>query len=153
MTCLNRMASKAFLGGVMASLLMVISSVTNASAEDPVGLWITERGLARVVIDKCAEALCGTITALKDPIDPTTGKPQTDTDNEDPAKRNRPVIGIRVIIEMKPDGANRWSGQLYNAEDGKTYSGYLIMDGANTLNVKGCIMMVLCKTQKWTRVK
>lgn len=129
-------------------------SVTSANARDPTGMWHTEGRLAKVLIDKCAEDLCGTIIALKDPIDPTTGRPQTDTENEDPAKRNRPVVGIQVVIGMKPDGANKWSGQLYNAEDGKTYSGNLRLNDANTLKVQGCIMGgLLCGTQIWTRAK
>jgi uncharacterized protein (DUF2147 family) len=153
MTCLKRWALKIVLSTV-TTLTLVTFSGANANAEDPTGIWLTERGLAKVLIAKCAEELCGTIIALKDPIDPATGRPQTDTENEDPTKRSRSVLGIKVIMGMKTDGANKWAGQLYNAEDGKTYGGSLIMDGANALKVKGCIMLgVLCQTQIWTRTK
>ena len=112
-----------------ASILTVIFSVVDANAAKPTGIWQTERGLARVLIAKCLEDLCGTVIALKNPIDPATGTPQTDTKNEDSANRKRPVIGIQVIIGMKPEGADTWFGQLYNAEDGKTYRGNLILGG------------------------
>jgi uncharacterized protein (DUF2147 family) len=54
---------------------------------------------------------------------------------------------------MKPSGtANKWSGQVYNADDGKTYSGSLTLQDANTIKLEGCIMGgLLCKAQTWTR--
>lgn len=138
--------------GTAASLLTTVLTVASANAHDPTGVWHTERRLAQVLISKCADDFCGSIVALKDPIDQATGRPQTDTENEDPAKRNRPVIGIQVVIGMKPSGVNRWSGRLYNAEDGKTYSGNLMMDDPNILKVEGCIMAgLLCQTQSWVR--
>jgi uncharacterized protein (DUF2147 family) len=123
-----------------------------ASAAEPTGTWRTERDLAQVRIAKCGEALCGVIVALKDPIDPATGRPPTDTENEDAAQRNRPLIGVQVVIGMKPAGAAKWTGRLYNAEDGKTYDCNLELTGANSLKVEGCIMGgLLCQAQIWTR--
>ena len=54
---------------------------------------------------------------------------------------------------MKPSGANMWSGNVYNAEDGKTYTGSFTMTGDNTADLKGCVMSFLCKSQTWTRAK
>jgi uncharacterized protein (DUF2147 family) len=136
----------------MAALLA--SAVTAAHAADPSGVWHTKGQLAQVRIARCAEDLCGTIIALKDPIDPATGKPQTDTENEDATKRNRPVIGLQVVIGMKPTGANTWSGQFYSPEEGKIVSGNLILKEANTLTVEGCLLGgLLCRSETWTRVK
>jgi len=39
---------------------------------------------------------------------------------------------------MKADGADKWSGQVYNAEDGKTYSGSFALCGATKPDLKGC---------------
>jgi uncharacterized protein (DUF2147 family) len=54
---------------------------------------------------------------------------------------------------MKPSGTpEKWDGQVYNAEDGNTYSGSFTMTGANSAVLKGCIMGgLLCKGQTWTR--
>src|SRR5580704_1608103 len=46
---------------------------------------------------------------------------------------------------------DQWSGNVYNASDGKTYSGSFTMTGPNTAELKGCVMSVICKTQTWTR--
>jgi uncharacterized protein (DUF2147 family) len=128
-------------------------AVTSASAGDPLGKWLTESGKATVAIVNCGDAVCGKIVALKEPNDPATGKPKTDMHNADASKRDRLVIGVQIVIGMKRDGtADKWAGQIYNAEDGKTYSGTITLVDAKTLNLQGCALGgLLCKTQTWTR--
>jgi uncharacterized protein (DUF2147 family) len=90
---------------------------------------------------------------LKEPNDPATGKPKTDNNNADAAKRTRPMIGVQIVIDLKPDAtAGKWKGQVYNAEDGKTYSGSITLVSATTLNLQGCALGgLICKSQTWTR--
>jgi uncharacterized protein (DUF2147 family) len=150
---MNRSALSACLATAVM-LLCAESVLMAANAADPSGIWHTQGRLAQVRIAKCAEDICGTIIALKDPIDPATGKPQTDSENEDAANRNRPVIGLQVLIGMKPAGANKWSGVLYSPEEGKTVSGNLTLKDANTLSVEGCLLGgLLCRSETWTRAK
>ena len=135
-------------------LLCVDGILAAANAADPSGTWHTQGQLAQVQIKKCAADLCGTIIALKDPIDPATGKPQTDSENEDAAKRDRPVIGVQVLIGMKPAGANKWSGVVYSPEEGKTVNGNVVLKDANTLSVEGCLLGgLLCRSETWTRAR
>lgn len=135
-------------------LLTASATVKAAQAADPTGIWHTKGHLAQVQIAKCAEDLCGTIVALKDPIDPATGKPQMDTLNEDKTKRNRPVMGLQVLIQMKAADANKWSGQVYSPEEGKTVTGKLILKDANTLSIEGCLLGgLLCRAETWTRIR
>jgi uncharacterized protein (DUF2147 family) len=124
-----------------------------APAADPLGNWLTESGAATVRIANCGAELCGSIVALKEPNDPATGRPKTDKNNPDAAKRSRPLIGVQIVLGMKPSGTpNKWSGQVYNAEDGKTYSGNITMQDARTLKLEGCVLGGLfCKAQTWTR--
>jgi uncharacterized protein (DUF2147 family) len=60
--------------------------------------------------------------------------------------------GVPVVLAMKPSGPGQWSGEVYNAEDGKTYSGSFTLTGPDTADVKGCVLSILCKSQTWTRV-
>jgi uncharacterized protein (DUF2147 family) len=151
---MKRRALTAFLGTTIAALLVATCAVTAPAGSDPTGNWTTKGAQAQVRIAKCGDDICGTIVSLKDPIDPATGKPQTDSENEDAAKRNRPVIGLQVVIAMKPAGANKWSGQLYSPEEGKTVSGNLVLKDANTLSVEGCLLGgLLCRSETWTRAK
>ena len=133
--------------------LMLGGSLATAFAADPSGTWLTEGSAATVRIGNCGAELCGTIVALKEPNDPATGRPKTDKHNPDAGKRDRPVVGVLVVFGMKPSGTpDKWTTQLYNAEDGKTYSGSVTMQGARTLKVEGCVLGgLICKGQTWTR--
>jgi uncharacterized protein (DUF2147 family) len=122
-----------------------------ALAADPTGLWLTDTGDAKIKIVHCGSAICGNIAWLKEPTE--NGKPKLDKNNADAAHRNRPVMGLPIVLAMKPDGADKWTGQVYNAEDGKTYSGNITMTGANGLKLQGCVAAVFCKTKTWTRTQ
>jgi uncharacterized protein (DUF2147 family) len=133
-----------------AAFVLLIAAPLPALAADPTGLWLTDNGDSKIKIVNCGPAICGTVAWLKDPND--NGKPKVDKNNADAAQRTRPIIGVPILLSMKPDGADKWSGQLYNAEDGKTYSGNVTLVGANSLKLQGCIA-VFCKTKSWTRTQ
>jgi uncharacterized protein (DUF2147 family) len=138
---------------IAAGLAGVLAAAAPALAADPIGTWVTGNGKARVRIARCGTALCGTLVWLAEPNDPATGKPRTDRFNPDPSKRDRPAIGTTIVRGLKPAArAGRWTGTLYNAEDGKLYSGSLTMQGPNAMRLEGCALVVFCKSQTWTRV-
>ena len=126
-----------------------------AAAADAVGLWSTEGGKARVRVAPCGNAPCGAIVALKEPADPDTGRPKTDKHNADAGKRSRPMIGVRILLGMTPSRTpGQWTGRVYNAEDGKTYTGYITLTAATSLRPEGCVLGgLICKSQTWTRAK
>ena len=130
--------------------ILVLGASTFASfAADPIGVWNTDQGTIRV--SDCGGALCATIASIKQPTDPQTGRPKTDSQNPDASKRSRPLVGVQVFSGMRPQGPNQWAGgQLYNPEDGRTYDASISLEGANVLKVQGCVM-VICKTRTWTR--
>ena len=89
------------------------------------GIWLTQAGDAKVRVSKCGGGICGVVVWLKEPIDPATGKPQVDDKNPNPALARRPIIGLPLFSGMRPAGPNKWSGQIYNADDGKTYASHI----------------------------
>ena len=121
-----------------------------AVAGAPEGTWLSEDGGTKVHLGHCGGKLCGTVVWLNVPNDPQTGKPKTDKHNPEPAKRARPLLGLRVVQGLTPNGPNKWSGQIYNADDGNTYSAHM-MPETDTAKVQGCVLGVLCKTQSWKR--
>src|SRR5262245_984928 len=86
-----------------AAALVLLAGTTGAMAADPVGVWLTQGGNSRIRIADCGGALCGTIIWLKEPND-EGGKPKTDKNNSDAAKRSRPLIGVQIVLGMKPAG-------------------------------------------------
>jgi uncharacterized protein (DUF2147 family) len=123
-----------------------------AFAADLAGTWLTQNGASRIKLSDCGGAVCGTIVWLKEP-NGDNGKPKTDKNNSDQSKRGRPLIGVQIVLGMKPAGTDKWTGQVYNAEDGKTYSGNLTFSGGDSLQLQGCALGgLVCKGQIWTKV-
>jgi len=135
-----------------AAIALVVFSFSAVASADPIGTWLTEGGKSRVKISDCGGALCGTIVWLREPNDPETGKPKTDKNNVDASHRSRPIIGVPIVLNMKPSGANKWSGQVYSPEEGKVFSGNLTEQGPNAVRLEGCALGgLVCKGQSWTR--
>jgi uncharacterized protein (DUF2147 family) len=121
---------------------------------DPVGTWLVEDGRAKIHIEKCGaeqNGICGSVVWMKDPLD-EKGHPKTDIKNPDPVKRGRPALGMQIIKELKPDDDQVYSGQIYNAENGKDYDVTLKVEKPGELRLKGCVLSILCQSQHWTRV-
>jgi uncharacterized protein (DUF2147 family) len=137
----------------VAVLLAALSgtSATEAStADNPTGVWLTQAGDAKVAISRCGETICGRIVWLKVPIDPATGKPQVDDKNPNPSLAKRPMIGLPLFVDMKPQGPSKWSGRIYNADDGKLYASNVSLREPAKLSVEGCVG-VLCGGETWTK--
>ena len=135
---------------LLAALILAPCAMAQ-SAGEPTGVWLTQAGDARVRVSKCGGGLCGVIVGLKDPIDPATGKPAVDDKNPNPALARRPMIGLPLFSGMHASGPNKWSGQIYNADDGKTYESHVSVAGPDALRVEGCVG-ALCGGETWTRV-
>src|SRR3954471_17267627 len=119
------------------------------AAAEPTGDWLVAEKTAVIRVMPCAPgqpALCGYIVWTK-------GPPGTDKNNPDPARRSRSVIGLATILNMKPATGNKWEGEIYNAEDGKTYSGSIGLLSDNVLRIEGCVLGFLCGGQNWTRTR
>lgn len=118
---------------IAAAAAATLLSTIAAHGQDAAGTWQRDTGESRVRIAPCGGALCGSIVWLKS--------------SDGPAK-----IGQRVFFDMKPAGANEWSGQAFNPEDGKNYTGKMTLAG-NKLTTRGCALGgLICKSVTWTRV-
>jgi uncharacterized protein (DUF2147 family) len=138
-----------FIVAIWAALL--VAPAANAQGGGgPNGIWLTQAGDAKVRVSKCGGGICGVIVWLKDAIDPATGKPQVDDKNPNPSLARRPMIGLPLFMGMRPSGPNKWSGQIYNADDGHSYASHVSVSDPNTLRVEGCVG-ALCGGETWTR--
>jgi uncharacterized protein (DUF2147 family) len=113
---------------------------------DPIGEWMTQKGYAKIRIENCGNALWGAVSWEQRPGG-------VDSKNPDPNKRGRPTLGLPVLLDMKPEGDNKWVGQIYNSEDGKTYASNISMGSPDLLQVRGCVLGILCGGEDWSRVK
>lgn len=130
-------------------LALLLAAAAPAPAPSSIGgRWLTAEGKAVVEIAPCADrsgpALCGRIAQV---LKPRPGGPPTDINNPDPALRGRPMAGLVILTEFRPDD-DRWRGRIYDPESGRTYRAELTRDG-RLLSVKGC-WGPFCRTQSWT---
>lgn len=136
--------------------LFFIGSVYFSFANNPdalVGVWKTGEGTAMVRIYKNGEKYQGKIVWLKEPIDPETGKPKLDKNHEDPAVRNRAILGLVNIWGFTYKEENTWhEGNIYDPKNGNTYSCTIKLINPNTLEVRGYIgVSLIGRTDTWTR--
>nr|WP_181707629.1 DUF2147 domain-containing protein [Chthonobacter rhizosphaerae] len=130
---------------VVAAIL--VSGVAPSAAADATGVWARPNGASRIEISPCGGALCGRIVWMR--------SPQPDTRNPDPARRSEPLVGRRIMSGLKPTKKPaEWKGEIYNAEDGRTYTGYATLVGPDSLKLEGCVLGgLICKGETWTRAK
>jgi uncharacterized protein (DUF2147 family) len=127
------------------ALALSVLPVGAAFAAEPVGEWLVAEKTARIRIADCAGTMWGVVAWEADP--------GVDAKNPDPAKRTRPTLGMPILLGMTSDGKDRWSGRIYNSENGKFYSGGITMLAEDSLRVRGCILGFLCGGENWTRFK
>jgi uncharacterized protein (DUF2147 family) len=139
--------------GFTIAILMALLGATAAKAQsggEVSGIWLTQAGDAKVRVSRCGGGICGVVVWLRNPINPATGKPEVDNKNPNPSLARRPMIGLPLFSGMRPSGPNRWSGQIYNADDGNSYASNVSISGPDTLKVEGCVG-ALCGGENWTR--
>lgn len=135
------------IAGCTMLILSLTTPVLSQSAEDAFGTWRHPDNGSLIEVSKCGEGLCATIVKVQDPS-------RTDIHNPDEALRNRPIEGIVIMQGAQKSGEKSWEGQLYNTQDGKTYSGTVTVVSSDQLKLEGCVLGgLICQGPIWSRVK
>ena len=141
--------------GIVTAAVLAPSSQSLAASADPTGYWMkpdAERE-SKIQVFKCGagkKLLCAKIAWLKDPHD-TKGKPLHDVRNENPSMRGREIVGLTIFNGMTPSAPSTWTGQIYNPEDGHTYSATLTVLSRKQILLRGCKAWLLCGEKQWLR--
>jgi uncharacterized protein (DUF2147 family) len=130
----------------MWAATFLLAAVAAAAEPQPTGEWRTANGLANVRIDDCDGVLWGIISWEKEPGG-------VDSYNPDPSERNRPTLGLHILLAMKPTKPGLWQGEVYNPENGKTYDSRISLTSPEVLKIEGCVLGFLCGGENWTRIK
>ncbi len=131
--------------GISLVLLMSLPA-----AADPSGVWRDKDG-GTIRVTTCSAGMCAEIATMNPPNDPQTGRPWLDKNNGEAAKRSRPLIGMPVLMDMRPSGPGRWSGKLYDPDRGSIFDGNLIELGPDKIRIEGCVIS-LCGGEELIRV-
>lgn len=127
---------------------LALATTPALAADDPTGDWMVADGNAMIRIENCGGALWGFVFWEKQPGG-------LDAQNPDPSRRDRPTLGLPILRNMQASSStpNRWDGEVYNAQNGKTYTSHISLSDPNTLRIEGCVLGFLCGGQNWTRGK
>ncbi len=131
---------------VIFSAIFLSAGPGSALAADPTGDWRVADGVANIRVAECNGSMWGVVAWEKSP----GGR---DINNPDVSKKNRPTLGMTILIDMKQKpGVDQWEGQVYNAKDGQFYSSTIKPAGSDQLEIQGCVLGFLCGGETWTRV-
>jgi len=139
---------------VAAMLGVGLGAGPAVSAEAPLGAWktIDEKSgkvVSEVQLTEQGGKITGKITGLTEPND-GAGKPKTCTacKGED---KDKPIVGLVIIKDLKPDGDRFKGGTILDPEDGKVYKAEVWTEDGK-LKVRG-YLGPFYKTQTWVRAK
>ncbi len=122
--------------------LAAVLAATTAGAEGVFGVWQTQATddgrYLQVETKPCADdssKVCGAIVGA-------FGGARADS------------VGKPMIWDMVPDGPNTWDdGRIWKPDEDKIYDAGMKLQG-DVLKVSGCILGgLICKSQKWPRVR
>jgi len=125
---------------------MLAAAVAPTSVE---GRWRTPDYDGEVRLQRCSGDLCGRlVTSTLIAANPDL----RDLKNADPSLRGRPLKGLEFVTGLK-GGPGVWTdGTVYNPDDGRTYSAELRLIDADHVQLRGCVVFPLCKTEIWNRI-
>lgn len=120
--------------GLMA-LGLIVATVAPALAS-PVGVWEIEMRDSRYKVEMCGDGtqLCGTLIWLGNGADNA---------------ENLPYLNTLLIDHAPQSGPNRWKGML-NLYGNKA-TGTITQVSEDQITLKGCVLLVVCKTYQMYR--
>src|ERR1700738_994709 len=115
-------------------LTAILLTARPGLADEILGTWLRDTGDEQVKFEPCGDAICGDIVWLK------------------PGSGLNAKVGKRLFFDMRPSGANSWTGKAVSSDTGSIYSGKMSVEGS-TLRTSGCIVGgLICKSASWRRV-
>jgi uncharacterized protein (DUF2147 family) len=151
-------------------VLAIAASATGALAQSPEaaplspieGVWASQ-SQTEITIAPCEAGYCGTISRIVVPEDIAAANKDAlasmsedqffDAFNKDPALRTRPIKGLQILTLKAGDKPYVFDGDIYNPQDGNTYSGYMEIIQPDLIRLNGCVLYnLICKGEDWTRV-
>jgi uncharacterized protein (DUF2147 family) len=141
----------------LVAVVLSASTLTQGQTLSPVGVWADDTENTHIELYLCGtKQLCGKLVWLRPTVDSTAARPLLDVHNPDATKRQHPLLTLRILRGLRYNASNeRWEdGEIYDPNNGRTYSCYLRLHSKNRLEVKGYIGFPLIgRSHYWTRVR
>jgi uncharacterized protein (DUF2147 family) len=116
------------------TLTAFLLTTSQSLANEVLGTWLRDNGALQVKFEPCGDAICGNVVWLK------------------PGSESKAKVGQQLFFDMRPAGANSWTGKATSPDSGSVYSGKMSIEGS-TLSTSGCMVGgLICKSANWRRV-
>jgi uncharacterized protein (DUF2147 family) len=131
----------------MKTLLIAIAGLTAISAPAAAsskstleGRW--KNGAMEIQIAPCGQALCGTVV-------------KASAKQEAKAERasGTDLVGARLITGIQPTGPGTYRGRVFVADHNVHANGTIRQVSRNQLQVRGCVLAIVCRSKTWDRVR
>ncbi len=135
----------------LVALPLMLASLS-ASAQSPVGRWKTiddNTGQVKSIVE-ITQAANGTLSGRVAQVLQSDRGPNPTCDKCSGERRNRPITGMTILWDLRPDGSEWSGGTILDPANGKTYRSKAKMLDANRLGVSGCVAFI-CREQVWQR--
>lgn len=135
----------------LVALPLMLASLS-ASAQSPVGRWKTiddNTGHVKSIVE-ITQAANGTLSGRVAQVLQSDRGPNPTCDKCSGERRNRPITGMTILWDLRPDGSEWSGGTILDPANGKTYRSKAKMLDANRLGVSGCVAFI-CREQVWQR--
>jgi uncharacterized protein (DUF2147 family) len=138
MAAINPLMNRILMTIGLAAALAVPAAATAGSPLE--GRW--RNGKMEIEINRCAQVLCGKVVKA-------SAKAQAKAQNGSGTE----LIGARLIDNIRPAGDGRYKARVFLADRNMHATGTIRQIGANQLAVRGCALLVICRSATWDRVR
>lgn len=129
-------------------LVFTTNLIAQTNADDILGEWLTEAKDGKIQIYKQGNQYFGKIVGGSGPM-------INDEKNPDEKKRSQPLMGKVILTGFVFNGKGKWQdGEIYNPNNGKTYSCTIKLKTKSELEVRGYVgISIIGRTEVWTRIR
>jgi uncharacterized protein (DUF2147 family) len=131
----------------MKRILIALASLTAlaapafASAQSVEGRWANPKRSVIIEVDRCGSAFCGTVVKASPKAKANAREAGTEY-----------LVGTQILSDVRPDGKGGYRGRAFVPKHNVRAAATIRWAGPNTMLVKGCVIGIICKEQRWTRV-
>lgn len=118
----------------LAGIMMIgASGVSLAKEAAYLGNWARGDGKTRIHVASCGAEVCARNTWVRHGV---SGE----------------KVGDRLVLDIKPAGAGRWSGNAFDPQRHRTYTIGVHVTGQH-MTTRGCMMGgLMCQSMNWSRM-
>ena len=127
---------------IFLALLIAAAAAAPASAGARFeGRWANPKRSVIIEVAPCGNAHCGTVVWASEKAKANARKGGTAN-----------LIGTRLITGVRATGDGTYKGRGFVPKQNIHAPATVRIAGPNTMLVKGCVLGLVCKEQRWTRV-